>query len=271
MPYLSRLILPAAFGLAYAVAGAPAGHSQERAGWLERCEERSSRNQVTVCAEKEMTLPAVRGRLVVNARPNGGITVTGGSRSDIRMVARIQAHARREADARAILDEVEIRTDGEIRATGPRARDHEGWSVSFVLEVPRNSDLGLASTNGGISVAGVAGDLELTTTNGGLTLAAVAGSVRGRTTNGGVTVDLEGSSWQGSGLDLETTNGGVRLRVPESYNARLEASTVHGGMQFDFPVTVQGRMRRQLTTDLGSGGAPIRVATTNGGVTVQRK
>jgi len=271
MPYLSRLILPAAFGLAYAVAGVPASHSQERAGWLERCEERSSRNQVTVCAEKEMTLPAARGKLVVNARPNGGITVTGGARRDVRLVARIQAHARREGDARAILEEIEVLTDGEIRATGPRTGDNEGWSVSFVLDVPRASDLGLTSTNGGISVEGVSGDLELTTTNGGLMLAAVAGSVRGRTRNGGVTVDLDGSGWQGSGLDLETTNGGVRLRVPERYNARLETGTVNGGLQFDFPVTVQGRMRRQLTTDLGSGGAPIRVVTTNGGVTVQRK
>jgi len=271
MPYARRLILPAVFGLACAVAAAAPSHSQERSNWLDRCEGQNGRNRVTLCLEKEMTLPAARGKLVVNARPNGGITVTGANRRDVRMVARIQAHARREGDAREILEAVEVRTDGEIRATGPRTRDNEGWSVSFVLEVPRSSDLGLSSTNGGISVEGVEGDMDLATTNGGLTLAAVAGAVRGRTTNGGVTVELDGSSWQGTGLDVQTTNGGVRLRVPERYNARLETGTVNGGLSFDFPVTVQGRMSRHRTTDLGSGGPPIRVVTTNGGVTVQRK
>lgn len=271
MPYARTLILPAAFALAYAVATVAPSHGQQHAGWQDDCETRNSRNRVTVCLEKEMTLPAPRGQLVVNARPNGGITVTGTTRRDIRVVARIQAHARNERDARAILEAIEIQTDGEIRATGPRAGDNQGWWVSYVLEVPRASDLGLASTNGGISVSAVSGEMDLTTTNGGLTLAAVAGNVRGRTTNGGVTVDLEGNSWQGAGLDLQTSNGGIRLRVPERYNARLETGTVNGGLHFDFPVTVQGRMTRRLTTDLGSGGPPIRVMTTNGGVTVQRK
>jgi hypothetical protein len=89
--------------------------------------------------------------------------------------------------------------------------------------------------------------------------------------NGGVTVELDGERWEGSGLDVQTTNGGVHLSLPSRYNARLETGTVNGGLQFDFPVTVQGRLSRRLTTDLGSGGALIRVVTTNGGVTVARR
>lgn len=267
----TRIFVPAFLVLAYATASGSTSQGQVRADRQDACTTRQGRDRVSLCRETEMTVPAPGGRVVVNARPNGGITVTGAERRDIRIVARIQAHARRESDAREILDAVQVHTDGEIRATGPRSGDNEGWSVSFTLEVPPTSDLHLSSTNGGISVEGVQGDMELATMNGGLTLAAVAGNVRGRTTNGGVTVSLEGSTWQGSGLDLQTTNGGVRLRVPERYNARLETGTVNGGLSFDFPVTVQGRMTRRLTTDLGSGGAPIRVVTTNGGVTVQRK
>jgi hypothetical protein len=39
----------------------------------------------------------------------------------------------------------------------------------------------------------------------------------------------------------------------------------------DFPVRVQGRLGRDLSTDLGSGGPTIRAKTTNGGVTVRRR
>lgn len=239
--------------------------------WLEECERWGDRDRASVCHEEEFTLSARRGALVVNARPNGGITVVGSNRRDIRLVARMQAQAPGESAARGILDDIEIITDGEIRAEGPRTGRNEGWSVSFVLEVPREMDLDLASTNGGITIEGVAGDLQLATTNGGLVLNAVAGNVRGRTDNGGVTVTLEGDRWVGEGLDLQTTNGGVRLRVPDRYNARLETGTVNGGLDFDFPVTVRGRISRRLSTDLGEGGAPIRVVTTNGGVSVTRR
>ncbi len=64
-------------------------------------------------------------------------------------------------------------------------------------------------------------------------LTAVNGDVKGQTTNGGVDIDLDGSFWSGEGLDVETTNGGVKLSVPENYSARLEASTNNGGINID--------------------------------------
>lgn len=258
-----------------ALGTAPAAQAQradDSRSWLERCREGwGDRDRATACREQELTFAASGGELSVNARPNGGISVVGTNRRDIHVTARIQAQARRQADADALLDEIEIVTDRGLRAEGPRTGRDEGWSVSFVIEVPRQIDLTLSSTNGGISVRDVTGRLEMATTNGGITLANLAGDVRGRTSNGGVTVDLSGDRWEGAGLDVQTTNGGVRLQVPERYNADLEASTTNGGMNFDFPVTVRGRISRRLETRLGDGGAPIRVATTNGGVRVMRK
>ena len=94
--------------------------------------------------------------------------------------------------------------------------------------------------------------------------------MRGRTTNGGVSAELTGRTWEGDGLDLETTNGGVRLRIPEDYSARLETATVNGAIDIDFPVTVQGRIGRDFSTTLGRGGPLLRAETTNGQVRVSR-
>ena len=46
---------------------------------------------------------------------------------------------------------------------------------------------------------------------------------------------------------------------------------MNGGLNIDFPVTVHGRVDRQISADLGSGGAPIRVRTHNGGVKMSKK
>ena len=45
---------------------------------------------------------------------------------------------------------------------------------------------------------------------------------------------------------------------------------MNGNLSIDFPVTVQGRITRELAVNLGSGGPTIRAMTTNGGVRVKR-
>src|SRR4029078_6973355 len=124
------------------------------------------------------------------------------------------------------------------------------------------------TTNGGVTVDAVDSRIELRTTNGGVKLSRVAGDIEGHTTNGGIDVDLEGATWSGSGLDVQTTNGGIRMNIPAQYNAHLETGTRNGNVRIDFPVTVQGSIGKTFATDLGSGGPTIRVRTTNGGVRI---
>jgi DUF4097 and DUF4098 domain-containing protein YvlB len=113
--------------------------------------------------------------------------------------------------------------------------------------------------------------MDFSAMNGGISLNEVAGDVRGRTTNGGVNVNLSGTSWKGKGLDLQTTNGGVRLSMPQNFAAHLEASTVNGGFRSDLDLSVKLKdMRRgvNINSNINGGGAPIRVVTTNGGVVI---
>jgi DUF4097 and DUF4098 domain-containing protein YvlB len=222
------------------------------------------------CEVREVTW-SPGGRVSVDAAPNGGIEVTAGEGNEVRLQAKVTAVASTEEAARRLASEVRIATSGTISATGPDTGRREWWSVSYRLTVPARTDLDLRSHNGGIVLTGVRGRTEFETTNGGVKVRDAGGSLRGRTTNGGVKVALSGSQWDGEGLDVVTTNGGVVLEVPEGYNAHLETGTVNGGVEMDFPVRVQGRLGRKLSTDLGSGGPTVRASTTNGGVVIKRR
>jgi hypothetical protein len=203
---------------------------------------------------------------------NGGVSVIGESRRDVLVRAMVEAHARTEARAEELGAAIKLHTeDGRIYAEGPDTHGREWWSVSFEIHVPARSDLELKAHNGGIAVAGVTGALRMETLNGGIHLEAVNGDVVAETMNGGVHVDLTGDRWEGKGLDATTTNGGVHLRVPNGYSAHLETGTVNGGVDIDFPVMVRGKIGRRVSTDLGRGGATIRVVTTNGGVAITRE
>lgn len=225
------------------------------------------------CEVREYTVPATGATLTVDASPNGGIDVEGSGRGDILVQARVVATADTRDEASAIASRVQVvATAVRVDADGPRNLGRrQGWHVSYRLAVPTNTPLSLKSTNGGITMDNVNSHVELVTTNGGVKLSRVAGDVSGRTTNGGINVDLEGSAWDGNGLDLQTTNGGVHLMVPAGYNAHLEAGTTNGSVKIDFPVMVEGTRNRSFSTDLGSGGAPVRVRTSNGGVKITKK
>jgi hypothetical protein len=221
------------------------------------------------CEVRELTVPA-GGVLTVDAGQNGSISVTGEDRRNVLVRATVHAWGVDQAEAERIASAVNIRSDGSLRAEGGDQRGRAGWSVSYEILTPRAIDLSLETENGSIAITDVRGNLSFRATNGGINLDGVAGNVRGRTTNGGVDAELTGDTWEGAGLDVETTNGGVRLRIPENYSARLETGTVHGGIDVDFPVTVQGRIGREFSTTLGDGGPLVRAETTNGGVRITR-
>ena len=225
------------------------------------------------CEVREYTVPASGSMLTVDGAPNGGIAVEGSTRGDIFVRARVVATADTEEEARSIASRVQVvATAVRVDSDGPRnLGGHQSWNVSYRLAVPTHTPLNLATTNGGITVDAVDSRVELKTTNGGVKLSRMAGDVEGRTTNGGIDIDLEGTTWNGTGLDLQTTNGGVRLSIPEQYNAHLETGTKNGNIRIDFPVTFQGTLGKTFSTDLGSGGPTLRVRTSNGGVKVTKK
>ncbi|HEX4947106.1 MAG TPA: DUF4097 family beta strand repeat-containing protein [Blastocatellia bacterium] len=224
------------------------------------------------CEMKEQSLPATGAPIRVDGKRNGGVSIKGWDRNEILVRAQITAQAPTEDEARALVNEVRVLTGGaNIYADGPETRDQRWWAVSYEVFVPRQSDVSLKAQNGGISIDGVRGALEFDTTNGGVSLRDVNGKVKGRTTNGGLSVKLSGNRWEGEGMDVETRNGGVQLLIPENYSARLESGTVNGGINLGFPINVAGKVEKSISTDLGSGGATIRLMTTNGGVSVKKQ
>lgn len=252
-----------------------ASKAEYKAKYKEFCSNNWSNGDKVSVSDLRETTVASTGTLNIDGGRNGGIKVHGENRSDVALRACVQVWSVSEEAAKAIASSIRINTSGGfVRAEGP---EENGWSVSYEARVPNSTNLKLTAKNGGIAISSVEGVLELETMNGGISLKDVAGDVRGKTTNGGVSVSLSGTSWKGNGLDVQTTNGGVNLNVPESFAANIEASTVNGGFKSDIPalnVTTEdekggwANRTRQVNTAINGGGAPIKLTTKNGGVRI---
>ena len=267
---LSLALLCLACGPTFAQRGGREDRGKEERGLS--CNDNRGGDRGSHCVIKEQTVAATGGTITVDGRMNGGVTVRGWDRNEIFVRSKIQTWADTDDVAQALAGQVRIETGGaNIHAEGPETRDRLGWSVSFEVYSPRNSNLSLKAHNGGIGVSDVRGQIEFDTMNGGVSLRRLAGDVKGQTMNGGLAIDLAGAGWDGKGMDVRTTNGGVTLSIPENYSAHLETGTVNGGLKTDFPITLQGEVKRELSFDLGGGGQTIRAMTTNGGVSIKRK
>jgi DUF4097 and DUF4098 domain-containing protein YvlB len=223
------------------------------------------------CEIREQTLALSGGTISIDGRQNGGVAVKGWDQNQVLVRARVQTGAPTEAEAAELARQIRIETGGaKIFASGPESRKDYHWDVSYEVFVPRRADVSIETHNGGIVIADVNGKIDFNATNGGVVLKKVGGTVRGSTTNGGLVIELAGERWDGETLDVSTTNGGVVMSVPDNYSAHLETGTVNGSISVDFPVTVQGRITKELAVNLGSGGPTVKATTTNGGVRIRR-
>ena len=245
--------------------------------WVEQCRRNHhGDNRQVHCEVRESRIPA-RGSLRIDGEQNGGVSVRTHQGRDIVVQARVQTSARSAAAAREMAQRIRVGTDGTIRATGPeqaRGRD-QSWGVSYEILVPARTNLDVETRNGPISVDGVTGEIDVRAHNGPIALNELAGDVRARAQNGPITVTLAGRRWSGQGLDAETVNGPVSVRMPRGYAAHVESGTVHGPISVPRSIRTERREGRRwgpggrISTDINGGGPTIRVVTTNGPVTIR--
>lgn len=236
------------------------------------------RNSKQACETRDLAFEVPAGQpLTIDGGANGGITVHGWAGPNVRVRAKVQSWGDTEAAAQTQLQAIKISSQNHsLRAEAPAGADRhdQHWAVSYEVFVPQQTALVLHTVNGGIGVDNVRADVRFDAVNGGVSLESLGGQVAGRTVNGGLNIRLSGPRWEGAGLDVETTNGGITWRLPTEYSARLFTSTNVGGISVsasgDLPITKSGLLHREVSTTLGQGGAPLKAVTTNGGISIKR-
>ncbi|GAA3929060.1 DUF4097 family beta strand repeat-containing protein [Hymenobacter algoricola] len=239
------------------------------------CDDRSrtsGNTSKTYCEIRDLTLASPGSQtLTIDGGANGGITVKGWDGSDVRVRANVTSWGQTEAAASQQARSISIATTGNtLRAAGPD-QSGPGWAVSYEVFVPRRTALALTTINGGISLSNLDSRVRFEAVNGGVSLTGVSGQIKGHTTNGGLSIRLTGTKWEGEGLDVETTNGGITWELPKNYSAKLFTSTNMGSIAANLPVTKSGFTHKEIATSLGQGGASVRAVTTNGGIRVKQE
>ena len=143
--------------------------------------------------------------------------------------------------------------------------------VDFEVEVPVGVRLVAKTVNGDVDAMGIRADAEVATVNGKIRVAST-GTVSAHTVNGSIEATMGRESWTGE-LGFRTVNGSITLRMPAGTGAVIEGKTVNGGLDSDFPLTLEanrGWGPKRFEGRIGEGGGTIAIETVNGSIRLVR-
>lgn len=146
--------------------------------------------------------------------------------------------------------------------------DHVEAEVQYDLMVPRTMNVDVTNTNGSIRLSDVTGKHELDTTNGKIEVSRCSGSLDASTTNGSITAELQQVT-KGQPLSFSTTNGRIEVAVPANLAVDVDAGTTNGSIKTELPVATTKIGSNSLRGSINGGGTPLRMRTTNGGISIR--
>ncbi len=171
---------------------------------------------------------------------------------------------------------------GEI--TGPVTGKTSGGSITLEGCV---GDADIKTSGGSITIGLVNGRVDAHTSGGSIRIEQAKGNVIAKTSGGSIEVkevmgDIDASTSGGSvtasisrqpqgRCSLRTSGGSVNAYIAENIKVNLDASTSGGKVYVDFPITIQGEIKRtQLVTPINGGGPELILRTSGGNVNLKK-
>ena len=226
------------------------------------------------------------GRIGISLDAPGNLKIIGWNRGSVRMEAEIKVHSLAEEKARALLEKSPVRVRYTDAASTIQVAEtpelKELLEVNMIVYVPgARTDLLVQVRKGDFTIDAVNGWVEATVAEGNMELTAIDGYYSVKTSRGDILVNLSGNRWSGQGFTAVTQEGRVDLLMPEKYSAVLQLDTRNGEITADYPSQeIEGELippevsvkkkAQQLRVRVGDGGAPLRLGTQSGDVSLKK-
>jgi len=159
-----------------------------------------------------------------------------------------------------------VTSNGPIDLAGVRVNGTELRTSNGPVRVDgaRGGDITAASSNGGIEVRGAEGYITARTSNAGITVEESGGVLELQTSNGPISASIPATRGD---VAITTSNGAIALRLAESLNVRVVATTSNGRIAVnDLPLLLDESSGTRVSGTIGDGGPTIAVTTSNGGI-----
>ncbi len=151
--------------------------------------------------------------------------------------------------------------------SGLSITSRSGTSIKLLVRVPKGDNLVVRTGNGSLNISDLDGHADAMAQNGNVHIQ-MGGYANATTVNGSISATLGSTTWPGS-LHFQTHNGDVEVYVPAVVNAHVKATSLHGTVFTDFPVSAHADstgLMESAEGNIGSGGRRLVILTRNGNI-----
>ena len=224
-------------------------------------------------AGNEVSVNNINGDITVLPSSNGRVEVVGvkrGTGNFDRVKADVQQTSRGIVVC-VLLNEDSYCDDRGMHSDSRNRRSDNDWNdvrMDLEISVPTNLTVSANAVSGNISITGATGDVRANSVSGDVKLDRIrASSVYANTVSGDVEVSIQEFTGRGD-LTFHSVSGDITLDLPRQLDADLSMSTVSGGINSDYAMTIgDGRMdRRSVRATIGRGGRRLDFSTVSGSV-----
>ena len=205
---------------------------------------------------------------------NGDVLIQAWDADEVQIEYTIRASSQEAFDRVSVL--IEQRKGGIFVDTKYAKEKERSWrgdsaSVDYHVMVPRYANLRSVETvNGDMEIDGVAGNVEASSVNGNVTASGLEGNAELDTVNGNVEAWFQVLA-SGQTVSMDSVNGALKLYVPGSVDADIDAESLNGSMKNDFGLHIKkGKyVGNSMYGKIGNGGARVKMENVNGSIAVR--
>lgn len=207
---------------------------------------------------------------------NGAVEITSWDQQVIQITATVRTD---DQEARDLIT-VDMQQNGRGVKVETRYKKDSSWGfknsnnsgeVSYSVMVPADADLSsIELVNGSLVIENVHGDIDVELVNGSVKATGLMGSSEITSVNGSIKAKYQSLSDDFEQVKIQTVNGSIKLALPESISAAVDAETLHGSIKNDFGLAndEESFMGKSLEGDIGSGDARISLESVNGSIKI---
>lgn len=235
----------------------------------------------------------VGGTLAVVGAPQGSIMVEGWTKNEVEINAEIEIQATNEADLAKLSAVTGFLTEESLGRTGiisigpndkkslkkidkkfPKHLIGVPFKISYVIKVPRYTDLQIDGGKGDLSISGVEGTLRINLIDGTSTIDLVGGSLLGTFGSGTVNITIPTRSWRGRFAEVNLAKGEMNVNLPFGLNAEFDASILRTGKIENLFSSFTPRDRkgefteRSIVAKTGTGSVSLKFTVGDGTMTI---
>lgn len=230
--------------------------------------------QVEYKKTNELDAPLAPGSILALQNDVGSITIDGQDVVNCDVTATISVKAPTEEEAKELAEQIKIELEQNrntltVKIKKPQNKKRRSISISFNITVPKQTALQIGSDVGEIRVSNITEKIEARTDVGTISCEEISGDIDLQADVGKVNVVYSKNALAACNVTIKTDVGSIDITTPPDCSAAVQANTDVGSITTDMPLTIKGRVGKNLQGKIGAGEGKLYLRTDVGSIRIR--